>query len=74
MVRRFSQKHYIEIAKLLKSLNIEAQGCKVALCDVDKAFVKYFSEESAKFSADKFLKAIGYSQEQINHLLLRARP
>lgn len=65
MVRRFSQKHYIEIAKLLKSLNGKAQGCKIALCDVDEAFINLFSEDSNKFNKAKFLKALGYNRSDI---------
>jgi hypothetical protein len=68
MVRKFSQKHYIEIAKFLKSLNSESRGCQIALIDLDKAFIRLLSEDSSKFDKTKFLKAIGYTQEAIRYI------
>jgi hypothetical protein len=59
-MRNYQKKHYEQIAKLLKALNNQAEGCKIALCDVDNAFIKLFSEDSEKFNVDKFCKAIGY--------------
>lgn len=75
-MKNYQKKHYEQIAKLLKGLNAKTESSsymdgKIALVDVDKAFIKLFSEDSKdspdfnKFNEDKFLKAIGYDKEEI---------
>ena len=58
MVRNYEKKHYIEIAKLLKSLEQKSENKEtIDLYLIDEAFIALFSQDSEKFDKERFLKS-----------------
>ena len=54
----FSQKHYVEIAKLLKAQYDEGSSRTETLDSVVDEFVSMFGDDNPNFSREKFLTAV----------------
>ena len=55
---RFTQKHYIAIAELLKDSYTEHPRNYYTIADVAIAFIRLFKPDNPKFDKDRFMDAI----------------